>query len=169
MTVSQILPDGLLWQLSVGQQSGIHGILVWVRVRWAHSWAGHHSCLGPFYHASQHISPQNFCSSVVIVLTFEDISRFPLLDPCLQQGVGISCLSCISRPLFGLTVLHCLDLPLTFHLIFDPRWTPWTLWERRSVGWHAARTTPSTLMLPSLLVSLNATVCVNLAIYLSVL
>lgn len=56
------------------------------------------------------------------------------------------------KPLFGFKTPHCFDPPLTFDLICDPRQTPWRLWERRSVGWHAVRTMPSTLTLPSLLV-----------------
>lgn len=54
------------------------------------------------------------------------------------------------RLLFGFKTLHCFDPPLTFDLICDPRQTPWRLWERRSVGWHVVRTTPSMLTSPSL-------------------
>lgn len=54
------------------------------------------------------------------------------------------------KPLFGFKTLHCFDPLLTFDLICDPRRTPWRLWERRSVGWHAVRTMPSMLTSPSL-------------------
>lgn len=53
---------------------------------------------------------------------------------------------------------------LTFRLVPDPRWTPWRRWGRRSVGWHAVRTTPSTPTSPSLLVRFNTSVRFKLTI-----
>lgn len=78
------------------------------------------------------------------------------LDLFLQLGSNISCLSCISRPLFiWQPCIVLTPMKLTFHLICHPRRTLWRLWERKSVGWHAVHMMPSTPTLPSLLVRLN--------------
>lgn len=152
---------------SVGHQSGIHGILVKVRVRWTLLgrvqqrlglfYDSHHTYNSIFY-----VLPSN-CHCFDLWPS----SRFSPLDLFIQLGTSISCLSCISSPLFCLTTLHCPDPLLTLHLLCDPRWTPWRLLERRSVGWRAAHMMPSTPMLPFLLVRLNASVYVKLTIYLS--
>ncbi len=83
MTVSQRLPDGLLWQLSAGHQSGIHWILVWVGDRWTRSWAGYHSHWDYFIKTHTvflHLNTVFLWQplQIVIVLTFEHISHFPL-------------------------------------------------------------------------------------------
>lgn len=58
----------------------------------------------------------------------------------------------ILSTLFG---LYCLELPVTFHLFPDPRWTTWRLWERRSAGWHGVHMMLNMPTLHSLLVRLN--------------
>lgn len=106
-------------------------------------------CLGDFSAGPQCNWVVFFCvcspSILSAQLSFSSFSPFP---PPTGRQHFLSKL-CF-QPLFGFKTLHCFDPLLTFDLICDPRRTPWRLWERRSVGWHAVRTMPSMLTSPSL-------------------